>query len=104
MTDQGFESFETTADVGIMAWGKTLEELFANIARGMFALLVDAGTVHPTGILPVEARGDDLPSLLVAWLNELLYRCETEAWAPVEVRAVAVEAGHARGELAGEPA
>ncbi|MDE2321969.1 MAG: archease, partial [candidate division NC10 bacterium] len=36
MSDSGFELFETTADVGILAWGKTLEELFANAARGMF--------------------------------------------------------------------
>jgi SHS2 domain-containing protein len=104
MSDQGFESFETTADVGIMAWGETLEELFANAARGMFALMVDSGTVRSTGLLPVEAQGGDLPSLLVAWLNELLYRCEVEEWAPSDVRLMAVEGGHASGELAGEPA
>lgn len=104
MGDPGFELFETTADVGITAWGETLEELFANVARGMFTLMVEAGTVRPVGVLSVEARGVDLPSLLVAWLNELLYRCETEEWAPADVRVVAVEGGRASGELAGEPA
>jgi SHS2 domain-containing protein len=104
MGDPGFELFETTADVGIMAWGETLEELFANTARGMFTLMVEAGTVRPVEVLSVEARGMDLPSLLVAWLNELLYRCETEEWAPADVRVVAVEGGRASGELAGEPA
>ncbi|MDD5560003.1 archease [Candidatus Methylomirabilis sp.] len=104
MRDLGYELFETTADVGITAWGETLEELFANVARGMFTLMVEAGTVRPAGVLSVEARGMDLPSLLVAWLNELLYRCETEEWAPADVRVVTVEGGHASGELAGEPA
>lgn len=104
MPDQGFELFETTADVGITAWGETPEELFANAARGMFALMVEPDTVRPIDLLPVEARGEDLPSLLVAWLNELLYRCEAEEWAPVDVRKVAVEGGRACGELAGEPA
>ena len=104
MNDPGFESFGTTADVGIMAWGETLEELFANAARGMFALMVDSETVRSTGLLSFEARGGDLPSLLVAWLNELLYRCETEEWAPSDVRVIAVEGGHASGELVGEPA
>lgn len=104
MIDQGFELFETTADVGIMAWGESLEELFANAARGMFSLMVDSGTVRSTGLLPIEAGGEDLPSLLVAWLNELLYRCETEEWAPSDVRIIAVEGGRASGELAGEPA
>ena len=104
MNDQGFELFETTADVGIMAWGETLEDLFANTARGMFALMVDSETVRSTGILPIEAQGSDLPSLLVAWLNELLYRCEAEEWAPSDVRVTAVRDGRASGELVGEPA
>ncbi len=104
MSDPGFESFGTTADVGIMAWGETLEDLFANIARGMFSLMVEPGTARPAEVLSVEARGGDLPSLLVAWLNELLYRCETEEWAPSDVRMVTVEGGRASGELTGEPA
>lgn len=104
MGDQGFEQFETTADVGIIAWGETPEELFANAARGMFALMIDSDTVRATGVLPIEAQGRDLPSLLVAWLNELLYRCEAEEWAPVDVHVAAVEAGRMSGELKGEPA
>jgi SHS2 domain-containing protein len=104
MSDQGFELFETTADVGIVAWGATPEELFANTARGMFALMIDSGTVRSAGALSIEARGEDLSSLLVAWLNELLYRCEAEEWAPADVRVMAVEEGRASGELAGEPA
>jgi SHS2 domain-containing protein len=104
MSDPGFELFETTADVGIMAWGETLEELFTNVARGMFTLMIEVGTVRPAGVLSVEARGMDLPSLLVAWLNELLYRCETEEWAPADVRVTAVESERVGGELLGEPA
>lgn len=104
MADLGYETFETTADVGILAWGETLEELFANAARGMFSLMVDPETVHSTGFLSVEAQGSDLPSLLVAWLNELLYRCEAEEWAPLDVRVATVGDGRVVGDLVGEPA
>jgi len=100
----GFETFEVTADVGIMAWGDTLQELFGNAARGMFALIIEPGTASPAKALPVEASGADLPSLLVAWLNELLYRCEVEEWAPSDVRVLALEGCRVRGELVGEPA
>jgi len=100
----GFESFEVTADVGITASADTLHELFANAARGMFALMIAPDTTRPAGSLPVEARGTDLPSLLVAWLNELLYRCEVEEWAPADVRVLEVEGGRVHGELLGEPA
>jgi len=100
----GFELFEVTADVGITASADTLYELFANAARGMFALMVAPDTTRPAGSLPVEAHGTDLPSLLVAWLNELLYRCEVEEWAPADVRVLEVEGGRVHGELLGEPA
>jgi SHS2 domain-containing protein len=100
----GFELFEVTADVGITASADTLHELFSNAARGMFALMIAPDTTRPAGSLSVEARGTDLPSLLVAWLNELLYRCEVEEWAPADVRVLEVEGGRVHGELLGEPA
>lgn len=99
----GFELFEVTADVGITASADTLHELFANAARGMFALMIAPDTARPAESLPVEASGADLPSLLVAWLNELLYRCEVEEWAPADVRVLEVAGGRVRGELLGEP-
>jgi SHS2 domain-containing protein len=104
MEQPGFELFEVTADVGIMAWGDTLEELFASAARGMFTLMIAPGTARPAEGLSIEVRGADFPSLLVAWLNELLYRCEVEEWAPADVRVLEVEGGRVRGELLGEPA
>src|SRR3990170_823864 len=104
MKESGFETFEVTADVGIVAWGDSLEELFANASRGMFALMIEPHTARRSNVLPIEARGTDLPSLLVAWLNELLYRCEAEEWAPADVRVLEVEGGRVHGELLGEPA
>lgn len=104
MKRAGFELFEVTADVGILAWGDSLEELFANAARGMFALMIESHTARPAMVLSVEAHGADLSSLLVAWLNELLYRCEADEWAPSNVRVLSVEGGRVRGELFGEPA
>lgn len=100
----GFESFEVTADVGITASADTLLELFANAARGMFALMVEPGTAHPAKAVSIEARGGDLASLLVAWLNELLFRCEVEGWAPADVRVLEADGGRVLGELLGEPA
>ena len=104
MGQPGFETFEVTADVGIMAYGDTLHELFANAARGMFTLMVESGTARPAKVVLVEARGGDLPSLLVAWLNELLFRCDVDGWAPADVRVLEVEGGRVQGELLGEPA
>lgn len=100
----GFEPFEVTADVGITASAGSLHELFANAARGMIALMVEPGTARPAKAVSIEARGGDLPSLLVAWLNELLYRCDVEGWAPADVRVLEVGGGRVLGELLGESA
>ncbi|MGH7370101.1 MAG: archease [Candidatus Methylomirabilaceae bacterium] len=103
MDRDGFESFEVTADVGVRASGETLDMLFANAARGMFALMVEPGTVRPAEGVPVEVHGEGLPSLLVAWLNELLFRCDAMEWAPADVRVLSIKGGRVRGELIGEP-
>jgi len=103
MKGPGFEVFEVTADVGIIARGDSLEGLFVNAARGMFALMIKPHTARPVETRPVTAHGIDLPSLLVAWLNELLYQCEVEELAPSDVQVLAVERDGIKGELSGEP-
>jgi SHS2 domain-containing protein len=54
-------------------WGRSLEELFANAAAGMFAQMVDLASVPISVQHVVTAEGIDAESLLVAWLSELLY-------------------------------
>lgn len=68
-----FEVFEHTADIGLRSYGRTLEEAFENAARGMFSLMADLNTVEATEEVKVRVEADDPGSLLVAWLNELLY-------------------------------
>src|SRR5438876_10903097 len=42
-----FEVVEHTADVVLVAHGRTLEELFANAARGMMLFLIEPAAVRP---------------------------------------------------------
>lgn len=69
---------EHTADVGIRAYGKSLAELFAHAAEGMFSLIADLKKVKPRGEVEVRLSADDLPTLMVRWLTELLYLHETQ--------------------------
>jgi SHS2 domain-containing protein len=73
-----YEEIEHTADVGIRAFGQSLDELFVNAAEGMFSLIADPRAVKPVGEIEVRLRADDLPSLLLRWLSELLYIHDTE--------------------------
>ncbi len=74
----GFEVFDHTADVGVRAWGPDLAAAFAQTARGLFSLLVPLGAVRETTARAVAVAASDPESLLVAWLDELLFVFETE--------------------------
>lgn len=73
-----FEEIDHTADVGIRAFGKTASEIFESAAAGMFALIADLRGVKPVGEEEIRLAAEDLPSLLVAWLSELLFLHETQ--------------------------
>ena len=75
-TKKDFKRFElldiTTADVAFTAYGRSLDELFANAALAMFEVMIDTKGVKPEIKKSVEVKGNDLKSLMFNWLNELL--------------------------------
>jgi protein archease len=99
----GFEIFEVTADQGIRAWGQDLPEVFTNAARGLWSLMVEPGTVRPRLAYPVRAEASDRETLLVAWLNELLYLYETQGVALAEFTITRLEAESLEATVTGEP-
>jgi SHS2 domain-containing protein len=73
-----FEVIEHTADIGIIARGSELSALFSNAASGMLSLLIETGTLRQDIIREVSLEAADTETLLVQWLNELLYIMYTE--------------------------
>jgi len=75
---QHFQEIEHTADWAFRARGRGLAQLFANAARGMFELQGSAGRAGNKIAREVAVGGVDRETLLVNWLNELLYLQETQ--------------------------
>ena len=73
-----FEILNHTADVGIIAYGADLKQAFANAAKGLFSLITDLGKVKEVLHRDTELTATDEESLLVEWLNELIYQFDTE--------------------------
>jgi SHS2 domain-containing protein len=73
-----FDVVEHTADTGIVAYGTDMQEAFANAAYGMFSLMADLRQVKEETSRYVEAEAGDRESLVVSWLNELLYLFDVE--------------------------
>jgi SHS2 domain-containing protein len=78
MVEKRFEFIEHTADVGLIAYGNSLPEAFANAAYGLFSLIAELDSVGERDSYTVEVTGDDMESLLFAWLNELIYVFEAK--------------------------
>jgi SHS2 domain-containing protein len=73
-----FEILNHTADVGIIAYGSNLNEAFANAAKGMFSLITELDDVEESEYRDTELTASDQESLLVEWLNELIYLFDVE--------------------------
>ncbi len=73
-----YEVFEHTADIGLHAYGSTLPELFIHAAQGMESLMVVPDQVQPVTSREIAVEGHDTLSLLVAWLNELIFLFDTD--------------------------
>jgi len=68
-----YEVINHTADIGIIAHGSDLAVLFSNAALGMLSLLIDVSTLRPDLTREIRLEAVDSETLLVEWLNELLY-------------------------------
>jgi SHS2 domain-containing protein len=97
--------FEHTADVGIEARAASLDELFVDAAAGLVDVITDVSLVEPRreAALEVSAAAPDL--LLVAWLEELLYRFDVQGELYAAGEAQVTDEGEAwwvRARLRGE--
>jgi SHS2 domain-containing protein len=73
-----FEVLDHTADVGIIAYGADLKQAFANAGKGLFSIIASPGSVEERLHRDIELNAADEESLLVDWLNELVYYFDTE--------------------------
>ena len=82
-TDDGddmkpYEYLEHTADMGMVVCGKTLSELLTHAAQGLFETIAVVETVDETISIEIHLTAEAVEELFVAWLDELIFRHETE--------------------------
>ena len=97
-----FEIVEHTADIGFVARGASLAELFANAARGFMAIAADTADVEERAELAIEVTGEDTTSLLVNFLSEILYLLDTGRFVPARCAVDSIQPTVVRARLIGE--
>ncbi|MBI3910248.1 MAG: archease [Armatimonadetes bacterium] len=69
---------EHTADKGVLVEADSYAELFVGAAEGMFASMLDLRDLPIEIVERIEVSAPDREALMVAWLQELIFRFEVE--------------------------
>jgi protein archease len=108
MVNVPYEILEHPADVGFLAYGRTLPELFKNAAVALCGLACAPENIEERLEREITARAADLESLLYAWLAEILAVADAEHLVFRRVRVSSLQEpepgkpGEVRGIMYGE--
>ena len=86
-----YEYLPHTADVKFKAYGKTLEEAFANAATAMFNVMVETAKVKPKTTKKIAAEGGDLPALLQSFLEQFIILLDTDNFFLATVKKIEIK-------------
>jgi len=76
-----YETFSTTADVGIRIRGSGYEEFLKSAVKGLNLLYFDVDNFNSSGssaVYPFEFHGDSLENILVNLLSEIVFLLQNE--------------------------
>ncbi|MYT33130.1 MULTISPECIES: archease [unclassified Streptomyces] len=89
----GHRSVPHTADLRVEAWGPTREVCLAQAVRGMCGSFLDLAGAVGVGRREAVLRADTDEDLLVALLEEVIYRIDTHDEVPVDLQLSVVRGG-----------
>ena len=99
----GFKELENiTADLGIEAWGQDLEGAFTSAAHGLACLMSAQPSNKQTITRRIRIKAGSLQSLLIQFLNEIIYLEETEDFLPGAVTDLTISGYNVDATLTGD--
>lgn len=98
-----FEILSHPADLKIRAFGKTKKELFLNMLKAMTSILsTETGNLEER-IRPLKVKSIDTASLLVDFLNEILYLTQVHREIYTDIKFKRLTDQEIKGEMIGQP-
>jgi SHS2 domain-containing protein len=82
---RGHRTVPHTADLRIEAWGPAREDCLAEAVRGLVASFAAVGSLRASDSLALHLTAGSDEDLLVAVLDEVIYRLDTDGRVPVGV-------------------
>jgi SHS2 domain-containing protein len=97
-----YEQIPHTADIAARIYGRTVSELFENAAYAMFDMMGDLEGLSLEETVKIETEALDRESLLISWLNELLYASYSKQVLFSEFHILSLEKNRITGEAKGQ--
>lgn len=72
-----YRVLDVPGDIGLRAEGDTVEDCFLSAALGLYSLITDLDKVEPLIEKEIEIAEESLESLLISFLNELIFQFDT---------------------------
>jgi len=89
----GYRTVPHTADVRVEAWAPSREECIAQAVLGAVNGFLDTSAARPVRTHHCQLRGDTDEDLLVAVVDEVIFRLDTDNEAPIAVDLTPTDAG-----------
>ena len=86
-----FEYLSHTADAKFRAYGKTIEEKFANAAYATFNIMLDPKKVKPLIKKEITLSAKKPESLLYDWIDDLLFYLDSEGWFLAKIEKIEIK-------------
>ena len=99
---KSYEYFEATADIGLRAYGKDINQAFENASLAIFNIISDTSSIDALKEIEFEIVSEDEVSLLYDYLEELLFFHEVEFMLFSEFHVEIDENLHLKAKIKGE--
>lgn len=77
---KNYQQIDISGDVGLRITGRSLEDIFTGAAEGLFNLITDSSGIQDTETRKISLCADSPESLLIQWLNELVFLFDTHGF------------------------
>ncbi len=97
-----YEVIDIFGDAGIKAYGSDCAEAWGNVGIGMYSLITDLEQIGERKTLEIDISSDSLESLLVKYLNELIFQFDTYNFIGKRIEVTEFSAAFIRAKVYGE--
>jgi len=98
-----YRILEHPADIGFVAYGRTLSKVFENAAQALIELSFDPDTVAEKESREIRVEGGEWETLLYNWLSEIHSYGEAERFVFNRIEVTGLNKNHVDGIGHGEP-